>query len=284
MALVSCPKCGGVVSSTAQFCPHCGYSLNTVASGYVRCPECGTLVDDDANYCTNCGYRMITTAASILTSNILNTIFRTGYDVMLVDYNKTKYQTKINLANILDITNTQANNILNQVPCYLYTDINQDDAEYIARACQNKGMRIAVYSPAGRVQYYTPVDYNLALPSLSNIIRKALFSKPPVRKPYITHKNEQTIFHIKKDPKVNHNPAPAPHSAPKPNNGPNNHTGFNNMNNKPKNEPKPAGKPKQENRPKPDNKPKQNNKPKQEKPDNKPAGSARPDNKPGKKK
>lgn len=268
MALISCPKCKGTVSSTAHFCPHCGYSLNTIAAGYVRCPECGTMVDDDANFCTNCGYRMITTAPSILTSNLLDVLLgRTGYDVMLVDYSKAKYLTKSYLSTILDISQAQANVILGQVPCYLYTDISQDDAEYIARACQSRGMRVAVYSPAGRVQYYTPVDYNKALPVLSHVIRKALFKTPPVRKQSVYNQYQQTIFHIKKDPKVDHNPAP------------NVHTGFNNMNQPPKPDHKPNNN--HDHNPKQDNKPKKDEKPK---PEDKPNGSSRPDHKPGNKK
>ena len=38
MAQVSCPECGGTISSYAQVCPHCGRPLR----GFVQCPKCGS--------------------------------------------------------------------------------------------------------------------------------------------------------------------------------------------------------------------------------------------------
>lgn len=197
MALITCPHCGGVISDTAAKCPHCSSVLSKIVADYVICPECGNQVADDVNYCPNCGYRMVTTAASIVSPTIsvnTTTVKRNGYDVMLVDYNRSRSTINSALRNILDISYTDASKLLNQLPCYLYNDITQDDAEYIARACQNKGMRVAVYDPLGNVKYYTPINYNITLPTLINIQRRPLFTIVPRRKPSILNIIGNSIF------------------------------------------------------------------------------------------
>ena len=51
MALIKCKECNHEISSTAEYCPHCGYK-NDVRT----CPECGALVKEDDEICKECGY------------------------------------------------------------------------------------------------------------------------------------------------------------------------------------------------------------------------------------
>ena len=223
MALITCPICGGMLSDTAQICPHCGYQQNTIETGIVTCPECGNQVSDHLDTCPYCGYRMITTAQNIITPIVQvkePTIIRTGYDVMLVDYNKSKLSTCNALKNILDISYSDAREIVSKLPAYLYNDISFNDAEYIARACQNSGMRVAMYYPDNTVKYYTPVNHNIALPSLVHVQRRPIFIKIPPRKPSILQMITHSIFEPRPVPKkprkpVHTPPVPKP-SAPKP--------------------------------------------------------------------
>lgn len=49
-----CAKCGGVLSSTAKFCPECG----TPVEQDRFCPECGHKLTGSAKFCANCGHKL----------------------------------------------------------------------------------------------------------------------------------------------------------------------------------------------------------------------------------
>ena len=51
MAIINCKECGGQMSDSASFCPHCGAPV----AKDVFCPECGTKVPADARFCPQCG-------------------------------------------------------------------------------------------------------------------------------------------------------------------------------------------------------------------------------------
>lgn len=51
MALINCKECGGQMSDSASFCPHCG----APAAKDMFCPECGTKVPAGARFCPQCG-------------------------------------------------------------------------------------------------------------------------------------------------------------------------------------------------------------------------------------
>lgn len=50
MALIKCGNCGKDISNKAQFCVHCGYSLDTI-----KCEDCGQALPANAQFCMNCG-------------------------------------------------------------------------------------------------------------------------------------------------------------------------------------------------------------------------------------
>lgn len=52
MALTSCYKCGGQVSSAAPNCPHCGSSQ----TASIKCAECDGDVRSDEEACKSCGF------------------------------------------------------------------------------------------------------------------------------------------------------------------------------------------------------------------------------------
>lgn len=51
MALINCKECGGQISDTASFCPHCGAPV----SKDVFCPDCGAKVPEGDSFCPQCG-------------------------------------------------------------------------------------------------------------------------------------------------------------------------------------------------------------------------------------
>lgn len=51
MAIVQCKECGGMVSTQARSCPHCG----AVMSGTAFCRKCGKKIDEEAVICPYCG-------------------------------------------------------------------------------------------------------------------------------------------------------------------------------------------------------------------------------------
>ena len=147
MALIKCPECGKEVSDTCDVCIHCGYRLKPVNPDAVTY----TVVDDDDVYLSNV--------------NSEGTEVRSGYDVMLVDYRDAYTVTASRLQKTLDCSLTDAKNLLNSLPAYLYTDIDEETAVYIARSLQNSGMRVAVYDPDGECTYYAPSNYSKPLPN-----------------------------------------------------------------------------------------------------------------------
>ncbi len=51
MALIKCKECNKEISSTAKFCPHCGYKNDIEV-----CPECGKKISSNDSTCPHCGY------------------------------------------------------------------------------------------------------------------------------------------------------------------------------------------------------------------------------------
>lgn len=49
MALISCPECGGKISSIANACVHCGCKITS-------CPECGKPYAGETEICSDCGF------------------------------------------------------------------------------------------------------------------------------------------------------------------------------------------------------------------------------------
>lgn len=50
MAMIKCKECGEEISSTAEYCPHCGFKNEVVL-----CPECGKEVSPNDISCPECG-------------------------------------------------------------------------------------------------------------------------------------------------------------------------------------------------------------------------------------
>ena len=50
MALITCPECGGKMSSTVDSCIHCGAKIKV-------CPECNELIVGDEVSCKKCGWK-----------------------------------------------------------------------------------------------------------------------------------------------------------------------------------------------------------------------------------
>lgn len=53
----TCPKCGNVISPTANFCTACGNKIERVNP--LACPECGYITNPGDNFCKSCGYKLI---------------------------------------------------------------------------------------------------------------------------------------------------------------------------------------------------------------------------------
>jgi len=49
MALISCPECGGKISSVADGCVHCGCKI-------ITCPDCGKTYAGEPETCSECGF------------------------------------------------------------------------------------------------------------------------------------------------------------------------------------------------------------------------------------
>ena len=148
----------------------------------ITCPECGKSVSEYAETCPHCGYRLKETATSITYVTYTD---REGYDIMLVDYTKTKMTTANALKSILDITYSEAKKIVDAMPVYLFNDlVNYDDAVYICRACQNEGMKVALYDPNNNVTYYNPNNFNMvSTPIIYNVMRKPMITVMPKKQP-----------------------------------------------------------------------------------------------------
>ncbi|MBR0462052.1 MAG: LD-carboxypeptidase [Erysipelotrichaceae bacterium] len=191
----------------------------------IRCPECGREVSELATECIHCGFPLVEKEELVsIVDNLTPVTEETieAYDVMLVDYGDSKFRTASNLRSLLDITYKEAYSILATLPCYIYNDIPQGDAEYIARKLMNMNMRVAVYDPVGNVRYYEPPKYiNRPLPVVAPIprVRRVVRPNPvihyqpmPGPSPLMPHYNQPFVVPKKKGPTININigndPAP----------------------------------------------------------------------------
>lgn len=59
----SCPRCGTVNRSNAEFCTVCGYHFVKSSTESVACPQCGTISSSDAKFCLKCGHRFAASSA-----------------------------------------------------------------------------------------------------------------------------------------------------------------------------------------------------------------------------
>lgn len=163
------------------------FELETIEKGenkmvLINCPECGREVSDQASECIHCGYPLKVNIEESVTTNLVDISSEQvieAYDVMLVDYGDLKFTTANNLRKFLGITYKEAYSLLATLPSYIYNDIPQADAEYIARKLMNMNMRIAVYDPVGNVRYYEPPRYlNRPLPVVAPMPRVKRIVKP----------------------------------------------------------------------------------------------------------
>ncbi|MBR3227706.1 MAG: zinc ribbon domain-containing protein [Erysipelotrichaceae bacterium] len=184
----------------------------------IKCPECGKTVSDLASECIHCGYplnkdKLVSISDSL--APVSSEVEIEAYDVMLVDYGDSKLKTANNLKKLLDITYTQAYNLLATLPVYIFNDIPQNDAEYIARKLMNMNMRVAVYDPIGNVRYYEPPVYiNRPLPVVAPMPRIRRLVKPspiihyrptPVISPFTYYNSRPKGGPGKTQPRININ-------------------------------------------------------------------------------
>lgn len=186
MAMIKCPECNQEISDQASVCPHCGYPIQEKAMAAMAADiSSGTAQTSETQ-----------------TSTVVETVPADSveaYDVMLADYVNSKSSTISDLMNFLAISRSDAEQIVETVPCYIYDDIEKADAERIARQLQNCGMRIAVYDPVGNVRYFEPARYaSQPLPLIVPVPRRRRWINP-----------HPPVFHY------------SPFSAPAPGRGPN---------------------------------------------------------------
>ena len=172
MALIKCPECGKEVSDQSDNCIYCGYPIKN--------GEPKTLVELVGD--------QVEDISPIDTSQIVTKTTNKveAYDVMLLEYSGLKLVAKSNLAEICNISKSEASDILSSLPCYIYDDIEKKDAEDIARKLMNVGFRVAVYDPIGNVRYFEPSTYvNRPLPILVPVPRRkrVILPKPMVVRP-----------------------------------------------------------------------------------------------------
>ena len=172
MALIKCPECGKEVSDQSDACIYCGYPI--------KINNQKTLVELVGNE--------VEEVCPIDTSEIVTKTTNKveAYDVMLLEYSGLKLIAKGNLAEICNISKSEANDILSELPCYIYDDIEKKDAEDIARRLMNAGFRVAVYDPIGNVRYFEPSTYlNKPLPVLVPVPRRrrVILPKPIMVRP-----------------------------------------------------------------------------------------------------
>ena len=149
----------------------------------INCPECGKEVSDQSDYCIYCGYpikqKQDKTLVEIDNETKEEVIKVEAYDVLLLEYYGFKLLAKTNLAKICEITSTQANDILSELPCFIYDDITKEEAEDIAHKLMLENFRVAVYDPSGNVRYYDPPIYsNRPLPILVPAPRRKRYVLP----------------------------------------------------------------------------------------------------------
>ena len=173
MALIKCPECSKEVSDQSDNCIYCGYPIKSNNNPKTLVE----LVKGDAEDLSVIDTSTIVTK----TTNKVE-----AYDVMLLEYSGLKLIAKGNLAEICNITKSEANDILSNLPCYIYDDIEKKDAEDIARKLMNEGFRVAVYDPIGNVRYFEPATYvNRPLPILVPVPRRrrVILPKPMTVRP-----------------------------------------------------------------------------------------------------
>jgi len=164
MALIICPECKNEISDQSESCIYCGYPIKDNSEIKTNLVD---LVGDD----------IVNEKSSITTSKV------EAYDVMILDYSGLKITAKNNLVKICDIQKSDAANILSELPCYIYDDIEKSDAEQIATRLMNVGFRVAVYDPIGNVRYFEPPTYySRPLPILVPVPRRR---RVILRKPVI---------------------------------------------------------------------------------------------------
>ena len=173
MALIKCPECGNEVSDQSEVCIYCGYPIksNDKQKTLVE------LVGDETKNISPIDTSEIVTK----TTNKVE-----AYDVMLLEYSGLKLIAKGKLAEICNISKSEASDILSVLPCYIYDDIEKRDAEDIARRLKNEGFRVAVYDPIGNVRYFEPSTYvNRPLPVLVPVPRRrrVILPKPMMVRP-----------------------------------------------------------------------------------------------------
>lgn len=146
MAMIKCPECNQEISDQASVCPHCGYPIQEKAMAAMAAEISNSTVQTSEANCS-------TAAESVPADSV------EAYDVMLADYVNSKSSAISDLMSFLSISRSDAEEIVETVPCYIFDDIEKADAERIARTLQNCGMRIAVYDPVGNVRYFEPDRY-----------------------------------------------------------------------------------------------------------------------------
>lgn len=158
MAMIQCPECKQEISDQATVCPHCGYPVKEKAMAEVAAEISGKSTAE-----VEAEAQTVSSSSSASTQTVSSTVSSStqieAYDVLLVEYENSKSSTVSDLMSFLKVSLSEAESIVNSVPCYLYDDIEKEDAEKIARLLQNCGMRIAVYDPVGNVRYYEPAAY-----------------------------------------------------------------------------------------------------------------------------
>lgn len=53
-----CVDCGAKISSSYQFCPHCGKKLMENSTQQLKCPNCGAAYTENEFFCQNCGHAL----------------------------------------------------------------------------------------------------------------------------------------------------------------------------------------------------------------------------------
>ena len=170
MALIVCPECGKEVSNTIENCIHCGFKL-------ITSPEKTTSstttykVDDDNTYSSN----ITTSNPDATTARVSN-----GYDVMLVAYSGNSSNAAKIISNVLNCSLADANTLIKNIPAYLYTDLDYNDAINLCRILQNEGMHVNLHDPLGKVISYQPMNYNYNYnQNYNNVARDPFFQILP---------------------------------------------------------------------------------------------------------
>ena len=123
MALIKCPECGKEISDKAPSCIHCGFPLTSIS----------TQSQDNTHQ------KGKSVKESICPSNIM-------YSMELLDYGNKKVQVATVLKNALRLKDTEALELMANVPCYVF----KDKTEHIAATIIQKLDLL-------------PVEYNLYL-------------------------------------------------------------------------------------------------------------------------